>query len=77
MNTLSGYSNIIKRNPNLFIPLMYRALVEIERFKDLHPNEQEIRRIPNPINNVPNGFLNEFYRETLSKGVRIRIRGFK
>jgi hypothetical protein len=52
---------------------MYRALVEIERFKDRHPNEQEIRRIPNPINNVPNGFLNEVYRRTLSKGVRNEI----
>jgi hypothetical protein len=68
INTLSGYSNIIKQNPTTFIPLMHRALVEIERFKDRHPNEQEIQRIPNLINNVPNGFLNEVYRRTLSKG---------
>jgi hypothetical protein len=47
-----------------------RALVEIERFKDgVHPNEQETRRFPNPINNFPNEFLNEVYRRTLSKGV--------
>ena len=52
---------------------MYRALVEIEHFKDRHTNEQEIRRIPNPINNVPNGYLNEVYRRTLSKGVRYEM----
>ena len=69
INTLSGYPNIIKQNPTIFIPLMYRALVEIERFKDRHPQEQELRRFPNPINNVPNGYLNEVYRRILSKEV--------
>ena len=44
--------------------------MEIERFKDRHPNEQETRKFPNPINNFPNEFLNEVYRRTLSKGVR-------
>jgi len=73
INTLSGYPNVIKQNPTIFIPLMYRALLEIERFKDRHPQEQELRRFPNPINNVPNGYLNEVYRRILSKGVRNEI----
>jgi hypothetical protein len=61
INTLSGYPNIFKQNPTIFIPLMYRALVEIERFKD--------RRYKESLTPSTMGFLNKIYRRTLSKEV--------
>ena len=65
-----GYPDNIKRNPTLFLPLIYNSLVEIEIIKDRIDNEEEVRPFPRPINQIPRGYLGDLFRRILSKGRR-------
>ena len=67
---LNGYPNKIRATPTLFLPLVYKTLQAIEAIKDRIGNEQEVRRFPTPINQIPRGYLGELFRRTLSKGLR-------
>ena len=63
--TRCGYPDNIKSNPTLFLPLMYKSLVQTEAIKDRIDNEHEVRRFPTPINQIPRGYLGDLFRRIL------------
>jgi len=78
LNAIPAYKNWVRRHPNIFAPIMYKALKRMELMRDeairgvqeILGEDVELQRPANPINNAPGPYLKRKFRTKLSYGIR-------